>query len=682
MTIFAGLIGLCCQFNFFCDYRRRSFCFGGLTFGLDPFGKENGAAYHFPLDKMKFMKLGSKPDSFQTEGDNIRYVATELATDMVINVGEVKFYLHKFPLLSKSARLQKLVTNTNAENNDEIQIHDIPGGPAAFEICAKFCYGMIVTLNAYNVVAARCAAEYLEMYETVEKGSLIYKIEVFLNSSIFRSWKDSIIVLQTTKSLLPWSEELKVVSHCLDSIASKASMDTSKVEWSYTYNRKKLPSENGNDPQWNGVRKQQMVPKDWWVEDLCELQLDLYNRVMTTIITRGNISCAVIGEALNAYASRKLSGFNKGVIQGGDITRNRLYLVTIIRLLPTEMGSVSCSFLLKLLRAAIFLQCEELEKSELVRRIGQHLKEAAVTDLLIRCPVDETTMFDVDTVQRLVEEFVSYERSAVTDSPVEDELQEIRSPRMILDASKVKVAKLVDGYLAEVARDPNLPISKFVSLAELVAGFPRASHDGLYRAVDMYLKEHPGISKSERKTICRLMDCRKLSADACMHAVQNERLPLRVVVQVLFFEQLRATTTSGGNSTPELPGSIRALLPGGSHGSSRSTTTNTEEEWGAVATAEDIKALKGELGTLRSSGGDSGRGSDGNSNDSSKSNNEKIAASKMKGFLMSKKIFSKIWSSKERNGEITSSDTSESPASTVAEETKSTPSRSGRHSVS
>ncbi|XP_027360587.1 BTB/POZ domain-containing protein NPY2 isoform X2 [Abrus precatorius] len=541
---------------------------------------------------------------------------------------------------------------------------------------------MTVTLNAYNVIATRCAAEYLEMYETVEKGNLIYKIEVFLNSSIFRSWKDSIIVLQTTKSLLPWSEELKVMSHCLDSIATKASMDPSKVEWSYTYNRKKLPSENGNDPHWNGVRKQQIVPKDWWVEDLCDLQLDLYKRVISTITTNGNVSGAVIGEALNAYASRRLPGFNNSVIQGGDIIKNRLVLKTIVNLLPADMVSVSCSFLLKLLKAASLLECEVSERSDLIKRIGQCLEEATVADLLICAPVGETTMFDVDTVQRLVEEFVAHEQQSQIEPLLEDELLEIRSPQMASNPSnKIKVAKLVDGYLAEIARDPNLPLSNFVSLAELVSSFPRPSHDGLYRAIDMYLKEHPGISKSERKRICRLMDCRKLSADACMHAVQNERLPLRVVVQVLFFEQLRATTASGGNSTPDLPGSIRALHPVGSHGSSRSTTTNTEEEWDAVATAEDIKALKGELAALKLTGGGS-QGSDRNSNDGVKGNTEKLAANKMRGFLMSKKIFSKIWSSREKNGEITSSDTSESPASTVVEETKSTPSRSRRHSVS
>ncbi|KAG8093015.1 hypothetical protein GUJ93_ZPchr0012g21042 [Zizania palustris] len=238
---------------------------------------------------MKYMKLGSKPDVFQTEGNNIRFVATELATDIVITVGDVKFHRHKFPLLSKSWRLQTLVASTNEESNDEVDISDIPGGPAAFEICAKFCYGMIVTLNAYNVLAARCAAEYLEMFETIDKGNLIYKIDVFLSSSILRTWKDSIIVLQTTKLVLPWSENLKVINHCVDSITSKASIDPSEVEWSYTYNRRKLPSERGLDSHWNGVRKKQMVPRDWWVEDLCDLEMCLYKRVILAIKAKGRI---------------------------------------------------------------------------------------------------------------------------------------------------------------------------------------------------------------------------------------------------------------------------------------------------------------------------------------------------------------------------------------------------------
>lgn len=49
------------------------------------------------------------------------------------------------------------------------------------------------------------------------------------------------------------------------------------------------------------------------------------------------------------------------------------------------------------------------------------------------------------------------------------------------------VAKLLDSYLAEVARDSKLPLAKFQSLAEGVPVASRVSDDGLYRAIDTYL---------------------------------------------------------------------------------------------------------------------------------------------------------------------------------------------------
>lgn len=191
------------------------------------------------------------------------------------------------------------------------------------------------------------------------------------------------------------------------------------------------------------------------------------------------------------------------------------------------------------------------------------------------------------------------------------------------------------------------------------------------------MQEHPGISKSERKRICKLMDCRKLSVDACMHAVQNERLPLRVVVQVLFFEQVRAAASSG-SSTPDLPKGIKDLNSA-SHGSSRSVTTNAEEDWDVVATAEELRALRGELASLRMSSGVGG--SERNGGDV-KGVVDKAAISKMRGLLKSKKIFTKLWSSKGGQGENSGSDSSDSLGSANPEEAKSTPSRNRRHSVS
>jgi len=52
------------------------------------------------------------------------------------------------------------------------------------------------------------------------------------------------------------------------------------------------------------------------------------------------------------------------------------------------------------------------------------------------------------------------------------------------------VAKLIDGYLAEIAPDINLKLPKFQALASAVPEYARPLDDGLYRAIDIYLKVH------------------------------------------------------------------------------------------------------------------------------------------------------------------------------------------------
>ncbi|ERN18707.1 hypothetical protein AMTRI_Chr12g239600 [Amborella trichopoda] len=610
---------------------------------------------------MKFMKLGSKPDCFRGDGNNTRYVASELATDITIFVEEVKFYLHKFPLLSKSGLLQKLVSKANKENIDEVRLFDFPGGPKAFEICAKFCYGMIVTLNAYNVVAARCAADHLEMTETIERGNLNYKIEVFLSSSIFRSWKDSILVLQTTKSLLPWSEDLKIIGRCIDSIASKTSVDPSKVDWSYTckWRNSENPVENVAGFR-QGVKS---APKDWWVEDICELDVELYKRVMVAVKSKGRMSGDLIGEALRAYVLRwmpdavKLAPPNSNDFEGFS-SKNRALIETIVWLLPTDkMKGCSCSFLLKLLKVAIMVETSEDSRQELVKRIGLRLNEASVNDLLIPWVGSEgKIVYDVDLVQSLVDRFsVREQGSQGSDS------SETKKSGLIVDrghGSWIEVGKVIDGYLAEIARDPNLPLFKFVNLSTAVPADARPVHDGLYRAIDIYLKEHPGLTKGEKKKICSLMDVKKLSMEACVHAAQNERLPLRVVVQVLFFEQVRVSN-AGLTTLVENPNEC------GSHESSQSAT-NTDEEWDH--TINELKPPKQDLGFAAKIG--SGK----------KKSKVKVGA------LLpsrSRRIFDRIWPSKGETRSSETSGSSQSPTSVNPIEVKSTTgSRNRRHSVS
>jgi hypothetical protein len=61
---------------------------------------------------------------------------------------------------------------------------------------------------------------------------------------------------------------------------------------------------------------------------------------------------------------------------------------------------------------------------------------------------------------------------------------------MEADESLLSLCKLVDGYLAEVASDPNMPVSTFVGLATSMPESARPAHDGLYTAIDVFLKVH------------------------------------------------------------------------------------------------------------------------------------------------------------------------------------------------
>lgn len=50
-----------------------------------------------------------------------------------------------------------------------------------------------------------------------------------------------------------------------------------------------------------------------------------------------------------------------------------------------------------------------------------------------------------------------------------------------------------------------------------------------------------------------MMDCQKLSREACAHAAQNDRLPVQTVVQVLYYEQQRLREAVNGSESPAPP---------------------------------------------------------------------------------------------------------------------------------
>ncbi|KAK9945515.1 hypothetical protein M0R45_011028 [Rubus argutus] len=174
------------------------------------------------------------------------------------------------------------------------------------------------------------------------------------------------------------------------------------------------------------------------------------------------------------------------------------------------------AFLSSLLKTAIAASASTSCKSDLERRIGLQLDQAILEDILIPTNShgnNHSTIYDADTIVRIFSIFLNLDEDDEDDTnPLRDESQmvyDFDSPGSPKQSSILKVSKLLDNYLAEVALDSNLSPSKFTALAELLPDHARIVSDGLYRAVDIFLKVHPNMKDSERYRLCKTIDCQK-----------------------------------------------------------------------------------------------------------------------------------------------------------------------------
>ncbi|XP_051131537.1 BTB/POZ domain-containing protein At5g03250-like isoform X2 [Andrographis paniculata] len=392
------------------------------------------------------------------------------------------------------------------------------------------------------------------MTEEYGEGNLIALTETFL-SEVFGNWIDTIKALETCDEVLPHAEKLHIVSRCIHSLAAKACGDPLLLNGSASgINETKSTT---GDPSWNGISTgtKTQVSDDWWYDDVSFLSLPLYKRLIRAVEAGGMRPESIAG-ALVCYAEKYISQMTRqpnsknpsssSTVSITSEADQREILEEIVELLPNQKGVVSTRFLLRLLRTAMVLQASPSCRENVERRVGFQLDQASLEDLLIPnvCNSGETS-YDIDCFQRILDQFMVMEQTSAAVSPSIVEDSHVMDGTRSL-SSLTMVADLVDAYLAEVAADANMKFSKFQTLAAAVPDYARPISDGMYRALDIYLKAHPLLTDPEREQICRFMNCQKLSLEASTHAAQNERLPLRVVVQVLFFEQLRLRTSISG----------------------------------------------------------------------------------------------------------------------------------------
>lgn len=224
-----------------------------------------------------------------------------------------------------------------------------------------------------------------------------------------------------------------------------------------------------------------------WFDDACILDMDYFVKTLAGIKAKG-VRPDLIGSIITHYASKWLPDLSGDVFsdQKSSLTnfdsspesvtalwmRKRFFVETLVGVLPPEKDCIPCNFLLRLLRTANMVGVEPSYRAELEKRISWQLDQASLKELMIPSFSHTCgTLLDVELVIRLVKRFVNLDEAAAKTG-----------------AAMVKVAKLVDCYLAEAAVDVNLSLPEFAALAGALPSHARATDDGLYRAIDTYLK--------------------------------------------------------------------------------------------------------------------------------------------------------------------------------------------------
>ncbi|XP_020218115.1 BTB/POZ domain-containing protein At5g66560 isoform X2 [Cajanus cajan] len=525
------------------------------------------------------------------------FCTTGLPSDIVVEVNDMNFHLHKFPLMSNSRKLHRLITEQEANHSSaaipeeeeeakhcHLAFADFPGGSETFELAAKFCFGVKIHLSSSNVAPLRCAGEFLEMTEEHSEENLISKTESFLSQSVLNSAKDSIIALKSCERLMPLAETLGITRRCVDSIVSEA-----LFRWPVSDSASTLLETGGRRSR----RRKGAVDgeDDSWFEELTFLGLPLFKQLILAM-KESELKPEIIETCLMQYAKKHIPGLsrsNRKALTSSSSEAEQKELLELVTSNLSSKHSMPVRFLFGLLRTAAILNASEACRDALEKMIGSQLDEVTLDDLLIPSySYLNETLYDIDCVARILGHFLEEERHvAAINGRVP------RSPALML------VGKLIDGYLSEIASDANLKPSKFYNLAVSVPDRARLFHDGLYRAVDVYLKAHPWVSKSDREKICELLECEKLTLEACTHAAQNERLPLRAVVRVLFFEQLQLRHAIAGTLVAaEEPARLSAASGEDANGEACTHGRGDGNKW--QVTVRENQVLRLDMDSMRS----------------------------------------------------------------------------------
>ncbi|XP_062009526.1 BTB/POZ domain-containing protein At3g22104 isoform X2 [Rosa rugosa] len=355
--------------------------------------------------------------------------------------------------------------------------------------------------------------------------NLFEKTEKSLEEMRYWTWSELLIALKQCQDLLPATNCLPLLEKCLDCIVGRLALASEAS-----------PCPSTSSPDSSGIRfscdtrsteslKTSSSRSTWWFEDLLVLGPNLVEMLVKSMVTR---------KFDHVTISRFLFYYQKSKFYTVESDAKRTIAEAVIDMLYIlDQSSVSCKTLFWILRVVQNININKSSRNKLESMIGSQLDQASLDNLLVPSLHGINHLYDVNLVLRFLNSFLRGGTSKA-------------SPMRLR-----KVGVLVDLYIAEVAPDPCLRPSKFLALAMVLPDAARDSYDELYRAIDMYLEVHGGLSEEEKMKLCCLLNYEKLSEEACIHLSQNAKFPSKSAVQALISQQVKLKRLFHATNNPK-----------------------------------------------------------------------------------------------------------------------------------
>ncbi|XP_059661028.1 BTB/POZ domain-containing protein At3g22104-like isoform X2 [Cornus florida] len=427
-----------------------------------------------------------------------------------------------------SSRISKLFgKSTHGRKKLKLIFHDFPGGAESFELMTRFCYNNgKIEINPFNLVRLHCIAHFMEMNKPVPGTlNLLEQTEKSIEEIKYWTWSELLVALKQCQNLLPGVNFSGMLQKCLDSLVGRLELASETSPCPSTSSSDSSEFQFSCDARSTKSLQNSCFRTTWWFEDLVALWPDLVEMVVKSLVSR-KFNHVIISRFLFYYLKSRL-------ITATSDEKCKITEAVIVMLYSLDWTAISCKSLFGILRAALSLNISKCSRKKLESMIGSMMDQATLDDLLLPSPVGMNHLYDVNLVLRFLKSFLSGGICRV----------------MLIQLKKV--ASLMDLYLAEVAPDPCLKSSTFLALLRALPDSARDSYDGFYRAMDMYLEVHAGLSDDEKINICCGLKYEKLSSEAGNHLAQNTKFPSQCAIRALTSQQCKLKSLFRDTNQPK-----------------------------------------------------------------------------------------------------------------------------------